>query len=332
MTAAGGLAPDSWEAPVFSIIIPTRNRGPSLRVILDGLLAQRTDIAHEIIVVDNGSSDDTRRIVHSVAPRAQGGLRYMFEPTPGASVARNAGIRTARGEIIAFLDDDVVVPPGWLEALRAAYRAFPDAWGIGGRIVLQLPERLPPWFDPESETLRGYLSGLDRGEGVIRLEHGAALWSANFSMTRHAFSRVGVFDVTLGRMGSLLLSGEDNELCHRVHKAGGALYYCGQAVVTHPVPDARLTKQWLRNRAYWGGRTGRRGWMHEEPPVAQLVRLAMAGVVGARAIWFYGTGNSRRGMKCELAARAHLGHVQEALGWGPPTRVEQTGTEPPAVT
>jgi len=98
------------------------------------------------------------------------------------------------------------------------------------------------------------------------------------------------------------------------------------------VPDARLTKQWLRNRAYWGGRTGRRGWMHEEPPVAQLVRLAMAGVVGARALWFYGTGNSRRGMKCELAARAHLGHVQEALGWGPPTRVEQTGTEPPAVT
>jgi glycosyltransferase involved in cell wall biosynthesis len=329
---AEGLPSDSWQVPVFSIIIPTRNRGPALRVVLDGLLAQRTDIAHEIIVVDNGSSDDTSRIVHSVAPPARGGLRYVFEPTPGTSGARNAGIRAARGEIIAFLDDDVVVQPGWLQALNAAYRAFPDAWGIGGRIILQLPERLPPWFDPESETLRGYLSGLDRGEGLIRLEHGEALWTANFSMTRHAFSRVGVFDLTLGRTGSRLVVGEDTELCHRVHKAGGVLYYCGQAIVTHPVPDARLTKQWLRNRAYWQGRTGRRGWMREEPPLAQLVRLAMAGVVGARALWFYGTGNSRRGMNCELAARAHLGHVQEALGWGRPTRGERTGTEPPAVT
>jgi glycosyltransferase involved in cell wall biosynthesis len=300
--------------------------------MLDGLLAQGTDIAHEIIVVDNGSSDDTSRIVHSVAPRARGGLHYVFEPTLGASVARNAGIRAARGEIIAFLDDDVVVQPGWLRALNAAYRAFPDAWGIGGRIVLQLPERLPAWFDPESETLKGYLSGLDRGEGLIRLEHGEALWSANFSMTRRAFSRVGVFNVRLGRMGSRLLSGEDTELCHRVHKAGGALYYCGDAIVAHPVPDARLTKQWLRNRAYWQGRTVRRGWMHEEPPLAQLVRLAMAGLVGGRALWFYGTGNSRRGMNCELAARAHLGHVQEALGWGRPSGGERTKTEPTAVT
>ena len=103
---------------MFSVVVPTFNRDPLLVPTLDDLLAQRADVAHEVIVVDNNSTDGTSARVHSYAARTGGHVRYVFEGRQGLSVARNAGIGAARGEIIAFLDDDVRVHPGWLHTSR----------------------------------------------------------------------------------------------------------------------------------------------------------------------------------------------------------------------
>ena len=109
-------------------------------------------------------------------------------------------------------------------------------------------------------------------------------------------------------------------MCFRIYHAGGALFYCGQATVTHPVPTARLTKRWLRHRAYWQGRTVSRGigYVHNErTPVKVIGRAALALRDSARALACYAAGNSRRGVERELAVWLRLGYLQETLFGGP---------------
>ena len=143
---------------MFSVVVPTYNRAALLLQVLRSLAAQRTEAPFEIIVVDNGSTDGTRQVAAAFP-----GVRYVRETRPGSSAARNAGIAASRGEVIAFLDDDVVAEPDWLEALRCAYAALPDAWCIGGRVILRLPDSRPRWLDPPSALLAAYLSEQDLG-------------------------------------------------------------------------------------------------------------------------------------------------------------------------
>ena len=106
------------DTPAVTVVVPTRGRAAYLEVTLGSLLRQRTGTPHEIIVVDDGSADATR----DVAARA--GVRCVSHgASRGLNAARNTGIREGRGLLLAFVDDDVEAPPGWLEALaRGAER------------------------------------------------------------------------------------------------------------------------------------------------------------------------------------------------------------------
>src|SRR5579872_914980 len=234
----------------FSIVVATHNRADQIMATLNSLLRQNTRCDFEIIVVDNNSSDAT-----SATVRGLDGVRYVFEGQLGSSFARNAGIERSSGEIVAFVDDDATVAPDWLEELQRVYERFPDAWCVGGKIVLDLPEKRPSWFDPSITRLTGYLSGLDLGEEIVRLRYPEELYAANFSLARTAIARVGAFLPRLGRRGSLLLSGEDTEMCWPIQRAGGGVFYNGRAVATHRVPPSRLERRFFRQRAYWQGRT-----------------------------------------------------------------------------
>ncbi len=239
----------------FSIIVPTFNRASLCVSAVQSVLAQDTSVSYEIIVVDNNSTDDTRERIPALCRQAPDRLRYVFEPRQGASAARNAGIAVARGEIIAFIDDDVVVPPGWLRALAEAYGAHPDAWCVGGRIVLALPQVLPRWFSRRSRSLTTPLGQLDLGDATIERRYPDQVFGGNFTVRRDVLDRVGAFDTALGPAANHRIESEESELCWRIQEAGGIVYYCGAAVVTHVVPDGRLTKRYFRRRMYWGGRT-----------------------------------------------------------------------------
>ena len=243
---------------LYSVVVATYNRAQNLKFALKNLLAQEVNFGYEIIVVDNNSSDETRSIVRDLEAAVPGTVRYVFERQQGLSNARNAGIAAAMGEIIVFVDDDVQVHPGWLMATASAYRTHPDACCVGGRILLALPERCPSWFDPFSETLVAHLSGQDHGTDIVKIEYPDVVLGANFSVTRNALDRVGVFNTRLGYAGSCFIGGEEADLCHRIQQAGGSVYYCGEAVVTHIVPPTRMTKEFMRKRAYWAGRTYRK--------------------------------------------------------------------------
>jgi glycosyltransferase involved in cell wall biosynthesis len=119
-------------APAVSVIICTYNRAPSLRATLRSLADTRgrPEISWEVIVVDNNSSDDTRTAVEEFAGTSGLSVRYLFEGRQGKSFALNTGIVAARGEVLAFTDDDVEVASGWVTGIWEGFQKH-DCAGIG---------------------------------------------------------------------------------------------------------------------------------------------------------------------------------------------------------
>jgi CelD/BcsL family acetyltransferase involved in cellulose biosynthesis/glycosyltransferase involved in cell wall biosynthesis len=299
---------------VFSVVVPTYNRGRLLGATLESLLIQDADFPYEVIVVDNNSSDETSSVIQDFVEKTGGKVRYIFERAQGSSAARNAGIEASRGDILAFVDDDIIADRGWLSALAEAFGGCPDAWCVGGKVTLRLPRELPGWFDPAPGIMTTYLSLQDLGPATLRLEYPQGLISANLAISRVALSRVGLFDAALGRFGLKLLCGEDVELCLRVHKAGGGVYYCGRAEVAHLVPRARVTKRFLRERAYWEGRTDglMAARMSPRPTAVDLANLRVTVAKDwAKALFYHGVASGRRAMGHELSARKMLGYLHQ---------------------
>src|SRR5207249_12236510 len=125
-----------------SVVIPTRNRRATLTALLERVGPQTAGA--EVVVVDNGSTDGTPELLRPL--EAQGRLRVVHEPTPGATRARNAGARAARGDVLPFVDDDALPADSWLAALLAPF-ANPRVAAAGGRVPLRFAGALPAWGD-----------------------------------------------------------------------------------------------------------------------------------------------------------------------------------------
>ena len=119
-----------------SVVIGTCNRAHLLKGTLEALASQvvPTCLKWEIVAVDNNSRDATAQVVAAFSKTTATPVRYVFEPEPGVSRARNRGIKEARGSIIAFTDDDVLPAPDWIAQLLAAFDRW-NAHGVGGRIL-----------------------------------------------------------------------------------------------------------------------------------------------------------------------------------------------------
>ena len=126
--------------PDISVIIATRNRADSLRRLLPKLLELSPGLAWELIVADNGSTDDTAKVLASMPGR----LRSVFEPLPGKSRALNRAMAVAQGELLVFTDDDVEPDRAWLDEMAAAARRHPDVDCFGGRINIDA-SGVPAW-------------------------------------------------------------------------------------------------------------------------------------------------------------------------------------------
>ena len=122
---------------MLSVILCTYNRCQSLEKALASVAASRTPdrTDWEVLVIDNNSKDQTRQVIEECASRNPGRFRYIFEAKQGKSNALNTGIREARGDILAFMDDDVLVEPSWLDSLTRPLRES-NVSGTGGRIPM----------------------------------------------------------------------------------------------------------------------------------------------------------------------------------------------------
>ncbi len=210
----------------LSVILCTRNRCVHLAQALNYLAgcAIPQGWEAEFLIVDNGSSDATKKTVTMARRRFCHPLRYIYEPTAGLSWARNAGVSAAAGELIAFTDDDCEVSSAWLTELAAAFEEYADAAAVFGqvRIAEGAPTEHAVAFklDAQPKFYRYPASPLGIGHGN------------NMAFRREALSEVGEFDVALGA-GGPLRSAEDLDIAYRLLRHGYMLVYDPRCVIFH---------------------------------------------------------------------------------------------------
>lgn len=232
----------------ISVVVPTYNRGRQLEPLLVSLLAQEArGVRYEVVVVDNNSTDDTRRVVDELASTApHRPLRYVFEPRQGVSYARNTGVANTSAPLVVFLDDDGVPGQDWVWSMKRAFDEHPEADCIGGRIK-------PRWVHPRPSWLTaphwGPIAVQDRVHAAYlnTRQASACLLSANLGCRREAFDAVGGFSPDYPR-------GQDREFEMRLWRAGKQGLYLPDMDVTVDVPAERLTRRYHRG---WQATTGK---------------------------------------------------------------------------
>jgi glycosyltransferase involved in cell wall biosynthesis len=239
-----------------SVVIATRNRSALLAQTLDALALQTWSRDQlEIVIADNGSNDDTRAVVaRAAATTGAPAIHYVLVAAPGKSQAINAALRHARGDLLAFTDDDVLPEPQWIERLAAAITET-DADFAAGRILPRWESSPPAWM---SSALYGVLAVPDNGEVRLRIGRGAREdlipIGANMAVRAAVVRHVGGLRPDLGKLEGTLRTGEDHEFFLRMLQAGYQGVYEPTALVHHWVPDARLERGYFRRWLYQNGR------------------------------------------------------------------------------
>lgn len=221
------------------------DRWADLADALAALAAQSRPPAEVVLVVDHNP-----RLLEQAAAAFER-VRVVPNSEPrGLSGARNTGIAVVQAEVVAFLDDDAIPAPDWIERLQAAYDA-PEVLGAGGAILPEWPAGRPGWFPDEFDWVVGCTyRGMPVSGGAVR-----NLIGANMSLRRSVFERVGGFRDGIGRIGRRPLGCEETELCIRLHQQwpGAVLRYEPRAVVRHRIVAHRATWAYFRERCYAEG-------------------------------------------------------------------------------
>lgn len=228
----------------ITVILCTHNRCDSLAKAMESIAVQRlpNPVKWEVVVVDNNSCDQTREVVADFRRRYPDRFHYLFEPEPGKSHALNSGIRAASGEILAFMDDDVIVDPMWLQNLTTAMDSA--AWqGAGGRISPHSEFSPPPWLAIEERYALAPLAMFDLGDDARELTEPP--FGTNMAFRKAMFQKHGGFRTDLGPRPGSMIRDEDTEFGRRLLAAGEGLRYEPSAIVYHPVPEDRLQKEYF---------------------------------------------------------------------------------------
>jgi GT2 family glycosyltransferase len=282
--------------PPASIVIPTRGRPTYLEVALASIAPQAIAVGAELIVVDDSGPSEDRR---ALAERF--GARYEAHPRPlGLNVARNTGVERSSGELVVFVDDDVDVCEGWLEALVRRAAEHPDVDVLAGAIVPRL----------EGRPARG--CGRE-GPPITSLQLGpedcftSYAWGSNMAIRRAALERVGPFDVSLEQ------GGDEQEWQDRLRADGGQVLYVADATLHHrrTPEDSRLLR--LCRASFARGRGARRfdTWRGQAPPLEREL-LTLARCLGHVLL--------RRCPRGLVMVAHSAGRVREAVRFGDPAR------------
>lgn len=237
--------------PELSIIICTHNRANLLSSVLNSMVKQNCSKEDfEVIIIDNASNDNTKAIIESFKSSLQN-LQYIYEPSIGLSFARNAGLKAAIGQYVAFLDDDAKPCEEWAASLIYDFENLtPRPVCIAGKVIPLWEAEKPKWYPSRFESLLGLL---DFGNESYFLGSNQAPIGANMAFIREVLVQMNGFSSDLGRKGKNLLSNEEIQLFIMMHKKGYPIYYEPKACVEHLMQKERLTKKWLIRRLYWQG-------------------------------------------------------------------------------
>ena len=235
----------------FSVIIATYNRAEELVKTIASLKKLESTKPWEVIIVDNNSRDTTRDVVLKAVDSFPVPLHYLLEKEQGRSAALNAGIRAAKGEILAITDDDVRVDPLWLRNAEQALERLQCDY-VGGKALPIWSGKIPNWMPNRGGKHWGVIALLDYGPEPIEFGEKVPL-GVNMVFRRECFERAGLWDNSIGRKAGTLLGQEVREWTQRARAAGLRGFYSPDLVVHHVIPEDRLTKRYFRRWFYWHG-------------------------------------------------------------------------------
>jgi O-antigen biosynthesis protein len=230
------------ERPTLTVAVCTRNRPDPLADCIESLL-QLDPPADEILVIDQSDPEVAIRVGELCRPP----IRHLPTETRGQGAARQTALEAATSEVLAFTDDDCRVRRNWAAAIRAAFGDHPEAGAVTGSVRplpgdLRLPG-LPDWVyyagEEEPRVYRGRPDPIDLGAGL------------NMAFQTRAIRQVGGFDPLLGP-GARLESADDADALNRILRAGFALVYTPEAVVSHH-PPRDAAGHWANERVYARG-------------------------------------------------------------------------------
>ena len=207
----------------ISVIIPTHNRADALDLTLEHLAKQDFAGKWEAVVVNNNSTDDTDEIVKKWQEKFPAPLHLVHEKVPGPAAARNAGARRAEGEIIVFIDNDILVKPDFLRQHVETIQANPKCWFIG-RAVNPPDLRETPFGRYRDDLHESYFEHLP----VEEFTDYEGATGQNWAMRRDEFFAVGGFDDSYS-----IASCEDSELALRARKKGFRTMFTPKSIVVH---------------------------------------------------------------------------------------------------
>jgi cellulose synthase/poly-beta-1,6-N-acetylglucosamine synthase-like glycosyltransferase len=234
------------SCPSVSVVIPacSLDRWDSLYEAVASVQAQTVQALETVVVIDHHPE-----LMAKAASELPGVTVIANAGTRGASGARNAGAAASRGEMLAFLDDDAIASPNWLESLLQHFKD-PKVVGAGGRLEPLWKTRRPQWFPQEFDWAVGcsYM-GMPDSATIVR-----NVWSNAMAIRRQAFDAVGGFRDDFGKIGAWNRP-EDTDLCLRTaeYDGGGTWIYEPNAIVGHQVPAERTTRRHVRSRCYYEG-------------------------------------------------------------------------------
>jgi glycosyltransferase involved in cell wall biosynthesis len=230
-----------------------------------GSLIVPRDVEWELLVVNNGCTDETDDVIARHAGKLP--LRRLFEPRPGACHARNCAIEAATGDLIVLTDDDVLVEPSWLAEYVSAARAWPSATFFNGPVEPYFAAPPPAWVTRHLARLTYPLVIMNEGRPTGPLPLTASVVSANMAV-RSRVLKSNLFDPNLGRLKLEVTGHEDSELVERLRSQGHECVWVSTALLRHNIPAERMTTHYLWRWYHGEGRiqVRRKG----VPPCPQL--------------------------------------------------------------
>ncbi|HOX07095.1 MAG TPA: glycosyltransferase [Planctomycetota bacterium] len=243
---------------MLSVVITTFRRGEILRRTLRSLAgcSRPAGLDWEVILLDNSAGREAEPIAREFA--AELPIRYVCETAPGVSNARNRGIAESRGDVLWFVDDDVELAAGWLQAVEAALRERPEAGFFQGKVAPNWVDCPPPaWVNPGfggPESHAGTYLYFDLGPASRPLAPTEPIISANLGVRREVFRKVGGFRTDLCPIGKQHRLGGDTEFGDRANSAGVRGAYVAEAAALHYTPAARASIRFALRWSYHHGR------------------------------------------------------------------------------
>lgn len=261
----------------ISVVVVTYNRPEEVKKAVDSLVNQSVK-PFEIIIIDNGSTLPLSMKVDNPIIK-----QIRFDEEIGVSNARNYGIGIARGEYVAFIDDDCIAGKNWIEEIQKGIRTGAEV--LGGPLRPRFGAKPPEWWN---EKDLGYFVGVGNAEKEN-------IWGGNMVFEKQIFKKIGVFNPKIGPRKGKLLKGEDSYLIAKA-KAQGRVLFLPKAIVFHLVTSERLTLSYIIRWAYNSGKSQRIASGHPSP-------LAFYRFLKAMIAWFnpfIGSGKSSRIQKVAI--------------------------------